>query len=103
MLLGPEEVAIFWKVKVIGTPIMEGRRRESVYVLSLESAYVDKTRKNETGDLWHERLGHVSYNKLKEMVDKHMLKGLPHLYIRIYVVCAGYQYDKAHQLPYKES
>ena len=66
VLFGPEGVAIFRKLKVIGTPIMEGRRRQSVYVLSAESAYVDKTRRNETGDLWHARLGHVNYNKLKE-------------------------------------
>ena len=51
VLFGPEGVAIFRKLKVIGTPIMEGRRRQSVYVLSAESAYVDKTRRNETGDL----------------------------------------------------
>ena len=51
VLFGPECVAIFRKLKVIGTPIMEGRRRQSVYVLSAESAYVDKTRRNATGDL----------------------------------------------------
>ena len=77
MLFGPEGVAIFRKLKVIGTPIMEGRRRQSVYVLSAESAYVDKTRRNETGDLWHARLGHVNYNKLKEMMQKQVVKGLP--------------------------
>ena len=68
MLFGPEGVAIFRKLKVIGTPIMEGRRRQSVYVLSAESAYVDKTRRNETGDLWHVHLVHVNYSKLKEMI-----------------------------------
>ena len=40
VLFGPEGVAIFRKLKVIGTPIMKGRRRQSVYVLSAESAYV---------------------------------------------------------------
>ena len=103
MLFGPEGVAIFRKLKVIGTPIMEGRRRQSVYVLSAESAYVDKTRRNETGDLWHARLGHVNYNKLKEMMQKQVVKGLPQIDIRKDIVCAGYQYGKAHQLPYKES
>ena len=65
VLFGPEGVTIFRKLKVIGTPIMEGRRRQSVYVLSAESAYVDKTRRNETGDLWHACLGHVNYSKLR--------------------------------------
>jgi len=103
VLFGPEGVAIFRKLKVIGTPIMEGRRRQSVYVLSAESAYVDKTRRNETGDLWHARLGHVNYNKLKEMMQKQVVKGLPQIDIRTDIVCAGCQYGKAHQLPYKES
>ncbi|RLN04091.1 uncharacterized protein C2845_PM13G22800 [Panicum miliaceum] len=70
VLFGPEGVAIFRKLKVIGTPIMEGRRRQSVYVLSAESAYVDKARRNETGDLWHARLGHVNYSKMKEIIQK---------------------------------
>ncbi|KAF7836005.1 Retrovirus-related Pol polyprotein from transposon TNT 1-94 [Senna tora] len=84
-------------------PIMEGRRVESVYVMSAQEAYVDKTRKNETADLWHARLGHVGYHKLKVMMNKQMLKGLPQLEVRDNVVCAGCQYGKAHQLPYEES
>ncbi|KAK3119631.1 hypothetical protein QOZ80_9AG0673040 [Eleusine coracana subsp. coracana] len=103
VLFGPNKVAIFGQVKVIGTPIMEGKRRQSVYVLSVQEAYVDKTRKNETGDLWHARLGHVNYNKLKEMMRKQVLKGLPQVDIRTDMVCEGCQYGKAHQLPYKES
>jgi transposase InsO family protein len=103
VLFGPDGVSIFRRVKVIGTPIMEGRRRQSVYVLSAESAYVDKARKNETGDLWHARLGHVNYSKLREMMQKQVLKGLPQMDIRTDIVCAGCQFGKAHQLPFKES
>jgi hypothetical protein len=40
---------------------------------------VDKTRRSETGDLWHARLGHVNYRKLKEMMQKQVLKGLPQM------------------------
>ncbi|KAH1056818.1 hypothetical protein J1N35_034883, partial [Gossypium stocksii] len=36
----------------------ERKKYRSVYVLSVKLAYVDKTRKNETTDLWHERLRH---------------------------------------------
>ena len=40
-----------------------GRRRlKSVYVLSTESAYVNKTRRNKTVGLWHALLGYVSYH-----------------------------------------
>ncbi|PKI63869.1 hypothetical protein CRG98_015752 [Punica granatum] len=82
---------------------MKGRRLESVYVMSAETAYVHKTRRNETADLWHMRLSHVSYSKLDVMMKKSMLKGLPQLEVRTYAVCAGCQYGKAHQLPYEES
>ncbi|KAE8704364.1 PLAC8 family protein [Hibiscus syriacus] len=61
------------------------------------------TRKNETSDLWHMRLDHVSYSKLSVMVKKSMLKGLPQLDVRTNTVCAGCQYGKAYQLPYDES
>jgi hypothetical protein len=71
--------------------------------MTAESAYVDKTRKNETADLWHARLGHVSYQQWKVMMSKEMLKGLPQLEIREDPICAGCQYGKAHQLPYYES
>ena len=85
------------------TPILEGQRLESVYVMSAQTAYVDKTRKNETTDLWHTRLGHVSYTKLKVMMKKSMLKGLPELDVKEEIICAGCQFGKAHQLPYEDS
>nr|KYP67758.1 Retrovirus-related Pol polyprotein from transposon TNT 1-94 [Cajanus cajan] len=82
---------------------MKGRRLESVYVMSAQEAYVNKARKNETADLWHARLGHVSYNRLKAMMKQSMLRGLPNLEMRENVVCVGCQYGKAHELPYEES
>ena len=36
-------------------------------------------------------------------MQKSMLKGLPQLEINHEIVCAGCQYGKAHQLPYKDS
>ena len=36
VVFGLEGVAIFKKLKVIDTPIMEGRRRQSVFVLSTD-------------------------------------------------------------------
>ena len=53
VLFGPEDVKVYEDIKITGKPIIEERRVYSVYVLSAESAYVDKTRKNETTDLWH--------------------------------------------------
>ncbi|KAH0718191.1 hypothetical protein KY285_014222 [Solanum tuberosum] len=82
---------------------MEGRRLESIYVMSAETTYVEKMRSNKTTDLWHAHLGHVSYNKLKIMMQQLKLKGLPKLEIRGDTICVGCQYGKAHQLPYGES
>ena len=64
---------------------------------------MNKTQKNETSNLWHATLGHVSYCKLKTIINKSMLKGLPQLDIGEDKVCVGCQYGKAHQLPFKES
>ena len=85
------------------TPILEGQRLEFVYVMSAQTAYVDKTRKNETADLWHARLGHMSYIKVKVMMKKSMLKGLLELDVKEDIICAGCQFGKAHQLSYEDS
>lgn len=37
---------------------------DSIYVMSVEYAHVDKIQRNDTVDLWHARRGHVSYQKL---------------------------------------
>jgi Zinc knuckle len=53
VLFGPEDVKVYRNLKVTERPTMEGRRVQSIYVMSAESAYVDRTRRNETADLWH--------------------------------------------------
>ncbi|KAL6334508.1 hypothetical protein AAG906_016061 [Vitis piasezkii] len=103
VLFGPQDVKVYRDLEIMEEPVIKGRRLESVYVMSAETAYVDKTRKNETTDLWHMRLSHVSYSKLTVMMKKSMLKGLPQLEVRKDTICAGCQYGKAHQLPYEES
>lgn len=47
--------------------------------MSAEAAYVNKKQKNETTNLWHGRLDHLSYNKLKIVIKKIMLKELSQL------------------------
>ncbi|KAG6498334.1 hypothetical protein ZIOFF_046246 [Zingiber officinale] len=89
VLFGPENVKVYRNLKISETPTMEGQRLESLYVMSAESAYIDKTRKSETTVIWHMRLGHVSYSKLNMMMQKSMLKGLPQLDIRTDTICAG--------------
>jgi hypothetical protein len=103
VLFGPQDVRVYHSLEIAEEPLMKGQRLESVYVMSAETAYIDKTRKNETADLWHLRLSHISYSKLAVMMKKSMFKGLPQLEVRTDTVCAGCQYGKAHQLPYEES
>jgi len=103
VLFGPQDVKVYRDLEIIKEPMMKGQKLESIYVMSVETAYVDKTRRNKTTDLRHMRLGHVSYSKLDVMIKRSMLKGLPQLEVRKDTVCAGCQYGKAHQLPYKES
>lgn len=62
-----------------------------------------KTRKNEIPDLWYACLGHVNYTRLKAMMKKAMVKGLLQLEVRNNIICARFQCEKAHQLPYDES
>ncbi|KAF7834575.1 Retrovirus-related Pol polyprotein from transposon RE1 [Senna tora] len=82
VLFGPQDVKVYHNLEVTKEPVMKGHKLESVYVMSTETAYVDKTRRNETADFWHKRLSHVSYSKLDVMMKKSMLKGLPQLEVR---------------------
>lgn len=50
-------------------------------------AYVDKTRRNDTANVWHARMGHVSYHKLQVMMNKFLVNDLPNLGVRKNVVC----------------
>lgn len=77
VLFGPEDVKVYRELKVVGTPFIEGPKMKAIYVMSAEEAYVEKTRRSDTDDLWHARLGHVNYSKLKIMMQKSMLKELP--------------------------
>ena len=53
LVFGPNDVKVYKNLKLIRTSIMKGQRLKYVYVMLTEAAYVDKTRKNETVDLWH--------------------------------------------------
>ena len=50
--------------------------------MSAQPTNVNKPRKNKTADLWHVRLGRVSYHKLKVTMKKSRVKDLPDLEVR---------------------
>ncbi|KAL3519911.1 hypothetical protein ACH5RR_018060 [Cinchona calisaya] len=95
-LFRPNDVKVFQNEKITGAPIMQEKRLQTVYVKSAQEAYVNKARKSETIDLWHARLVHMSYYKLKIMIIKSMLKRLPHLDVQDNAICVGCKYGKAH-------
>lgn len=103
VVFGLEDIKDYRELKILGTPFMEGWKENSIYVMFAESTYVDKVNNNEMMDLLHEKPGHVGYYKLKTMMSKQMLKGLPQLEVKVDNVCSGCQYEKAHYLPYDES
>ena len=81
-----------------------GQKKESLYVLSANEAYVEKTGQNTSALLWHARLGHVGYQLLQEISTKKLIHGVPHLKeFHQGVVCSGCQYGKSHRLPFERS
>ncbi|KAF2297024.1 hypothetical protein GH714_014926 [Hevea brasiliensis] len=77
------DVKVYHDLEIIKEPVMKGWRLESVYVMTVETTYVDKTTKNETADLWHMWLGDINYSKLDLMMKRSMLKGLSQLEIKL--------------------
>ena len=65
---------VYQSLKFTSPPLMERRQLKSVYVMLTQEAYVRKTKKNEIVNLWHARVGHVSYNRIKVMMKKSMLR-----------------------------
>ncbi|KAL3534315.1 hypothetical protein ACH5RR_002776 [Cinchona calisaya] len=63
VLFEPDEIKVYQNEKITGTPIMQGKWMETVYVMSTQEAYIGKARKNDTTDLWHARLGHDEVEK----------------------------------------
>ena len=43
VVFGPQEVNVYRNLITSGTPVMKGHKLESIYVMSAESAYIDKT------------------------------------------------------------
>lgn len=77
VVFGPKDVRVFAKFETPSKPILQGHRRENVYVLSAETAYVEKTKNLQNVDLWHQRLGHIGYEKLSIIMQKESVVGLP--------------------------
>ncbi|KAK4412671.1 hypothetical protein Salat_2914200 [Sesamum alatum] len=42
LLFGPQDVKVYCNMEILGEPVIMGQRMESVYVMSAETAYIDK-------------------------------------------------------------
>ncbi|KAJ0464501.1 putative RNA-directed DNA polymerase [Helianthus annuus] len=103
VLFGPEDVKVFEEFETKSTPVLQGPKTDTVYVLDVETAYVKKAKGKPSADLWHKRLGHVGLDTLGRMVKQKLVDGLPDLEVNKDGVCSGCQYGKASQLPFKPS
>nr|KAJ0210032.1 hypothetical protein LSAT_V11C400212760 [Lactuca sativa] len=103
VVFGPNDVKIYKDFQTPSKVVLQSRRNDYIYVLSAESAYVEKTKTNQNVDLWHMRLSHVSYDKLELMKKKKLVSRLPVLKVNKELVCARCQFEKAHQLPFMKS
>lgn len=43
MVFGPQEATVYYNLRVSSTPVMEGYKLESIYMMSVEPAYVEKS------------------------------------------------------------
>lgn len=84
--------------------VLEGKIVNSLYILTSNEAFMEKTSRQDNAFLWHARLAHMSYDKLKNISANTIVKGLPNLEIFHHdIVCDGCQFRKAHHLPFRNS
>lgn len=103
VLFGPNDVKIFKHFETKSIPILQGHKTETVYVLSAESAYLDRVKGSQCADFWHQRMGHVGYDMLSQISNRALVRGLPRVQINKEIVCSGCQYGKAKQQPFSKS
>ncbi|KAG6466920.1 hypothetical protein ZIOFF_075291 [Zingiber officinale] len=79
-------------------------RVNDLFVLSASNSYIEKMSSNDNSSLWHARLGHLNMTKLKVMIQRKLVDGLPDLSkVEDEKICKGCQFGKAHRLPFKSS
>ena len=54
-------------------------------------------------DLWHKRIGHINYQRLKDLQSKQVVFGMPKFSGRKAQICEAYQLGKQHRLAFPTS
>ncbi|GKU96119.1 hypothetical protein SLEP1_g9388 [Rubroshorea leprosula] len=105
VLFGPNDVKFLRNIEELKADVVHvGKRTDDVYVLSISTSFVEKLSGHDNASIWHARLGHLNMNKLRVMVQKELVKGLPNLTsFGDGGSCEGCQYGKAYRLPFEKS
>ncbi|CAA7020014.1 unnamed protein product [Microthlaspi erraticum] len=105
VLFGPKDVKFLKNIQELKADVVHtGARVKDLYVLSASNSYIEKMSTNDNAFIWHARLGHINMTKLKAMVNKDLVNGLPKLKIQDEgKLCEGCQYGKSHRLPFDNS
>ncbi|KAG6470766.1 hypothetical protein ZIOFF_071844 [Zingiber officinale] len=105
VLFGPRDVKFLRNVKEIKADVVHtGTRVNDLFVLSASNSYIEKMSSNDNSSLWNARLGHLNMTKLKVMIQRKLIDGLPDLSkVEDEKICEGCQFGKAHRLPFKSS
>ncbi|CAE5962242.1 unnamed protein product [Arabidopsis arenosa] len=105
VLFGPRDVKFLKNIQELKADVVHtGARVKDLYVLSASNSYVEKMSTNDNVFIWHARLGHINMTKLKVMVNKDLVNGLPKLKIQDEgTICEGCLYGKSHRLPFDYS
>ncbi|KAG6478904.1 hypothetical protein ZIOFF_062351 [Zingiber officinale] len=105
VLFGPRDVKFLRNVKEIKTDVVHTSTRvNDLFVLSASNSYIEKMSSNDNSSLWHARLGHLNMTKLKVMIQRKLIDGLPDLSkVEDGKICEGCQFGKAHRLPFESS
>ena len=90
-----------------GKFLVQGKKVRRLFVLDArksvthENLYSNRPRQEDLIELWHKRIDHVNYKKLKDMERNEIVKGLPkfgHLnFDHVYEAC---QFGKQTRLPF---
>ena len=66
-----------------------------------DSMYSNRSSQDDVAELWHKRIGHVNYRKLKDMQRHDIVRGLPHFgHLNFDHVCEACQFGKQFKFPF---
>ena len=82
-----------------GHPVITGKRKGNLYVLSDETeAHFSYRFKSSTTDIWHQRLGHPQFSTIQLLKDKGLIEVVS--FSKVDHLCDSCQLGKLSKLPF---